>query len=434
MKTSIEYKKKIFKGFGYEPHDGQKVLHFGTGTKRFVVFICGRRWGKSVAAAKEIESVILQEDKRAWIVAPTYSLADKVFREVYADCVTKHQMPILRKSEKDQFINFAWGSTFEAKSATNPDNLVGEGLDLLVIDEAAKIKEDLYNKYLRATVSDRKGDVLFITTPEGFNWVYDRYILPEVNNNWFSYNSPTWQNNIMFPDGYEDEDLKEARATMSEEEWSQEYCAKFVSFAGMVYKFKRETDTGTYPYDPNKPTYCAMDVGYRMPAVGWWQIAYEGGVKHFYLIDCIAHEKNITTPELGNMIKEKPYKVVRYYGDPAGRAMQGAAGMSDYQVLSKILGKDIYYTLDSQAVDIKNSVNHVRSILCNAEGIRRIHVDKVHCAPIIQDFEGYRYPEKSHMDTPLKDGINEHGMDMVRYFFTNIEPIKRVFVGTSSRG
>ena len=36
---------------------------------------------------------------------------------------------------------------------------------------------------------------------------------------------------------------------------------------GKVWDFNRDLDTGSFPYDPNVPTYCSIDFGYRMPAV-----------------------------------------------------------------------------------------------------------------------------------------------------------------------
>ena len=61
----IRYKERYFKFTKYFPHSGQEKLHFPEKDARFTVAVCGRRWGKSVAAAKEIEAVITQPKKRA---------------------------------------------------------------------------------------------------------------------------------------------------------------------------------------------------------------------------------------------------------------------------------------------------------------------------------------------------------------------------------
>ena len=77
------FKKKWFSFTDYIPHHGQSKLHFPTKDARFIVAICGRRWGKSVSASKEIEIMLNMPKTRSWVVAPTYQTAEKVFREVW---------------------------------------------------------------------------------------------------------------------------------------------------------------------------------------------------------------------------------------------------------------------------------------------------------------------------------------------------------------
>ena len=100
----ISYKRKYFKFTNYFPHDGQKKLHFPEKDARFTVAVCGRRWGKSVAASKEIEAVITQPKKRAWVVAPSYQLAEKVFREVWHELITNQGVPTRRASYSYMYI------------------------------------------------------------------------------------------------------------------------------------------------------------------------------------------------------------------------------------------------------------------------------------------------------------------------------------------
>lgn len=156
---------------GYKPHLGQIDLH--ECDSRFIIAVCGRRWGKTLAAAKEIEVQSFLPNQRIWVVAPTYNLASKVFRVVWDNLVIKGYNKVIKKSISEKMIVTESGSVIECKSADNPDSLVGEGLDFLVIDEAAKTKKFVWEKYLRPTLSDRQGKALFITTPEGHNWIHE---------------------------------------------------------------------------------------------------------------------------------------------------------------------------------------------------------------------------------------------------------------------
>ena len=95
--------------------------------------------------------------------------------------VVGHDNDIASASEKEQFIKFKWGSVVEGMSADNPSSLVGEGLDLLIIDEAAKMPRKVWDMYLSPTLSDRKGKAIFITTPQGYTWVFDLYLLGKTD-------------------------------------------------------------------------------------------------------------------------------------------------------------------------------------------------------------------------------------------------------------
>jgi hypothetical protein len=425
-----EFKKKWFSFTDYIPHSGQEKLHFPDKSARFTVAVCGRRWGKSVSASKEIEIMLNMPKTRSWVVAPTYQTAEKVFREVWHSVVQNRNpeknLATRRASYKDMYIETATGSIFEAKSADNPNSLVGEGLDLLILDEVAKQKKVVWEMYLRPTLSDRKGKAIFITTPEGYNWVYDLYLKGQTDEEWLSFNSPSWENQFAYPEGLQDSDLIEAKRNLSTEVYEQEYGAKFTSFAGRVYPFDRDIDMGKFPYNPDFPTYCAIDFGYRMPAVGWFQTNMVEGQWHINIIDEIIHQENVKTDELVKMVKQRPYRVQAYFGDPAGKSVQGQSGLGDIEIFRKF-GIGIRSIRDKTSTNIASGISHVRSFIENANRERFVHLDHK-CKGLAEDFENYRYPEHKEGTNlkldPVKDGYHDHGMDMVRYFFINRFPIR----------
>ena len=429
MEDFVRYKKRYFKYTKYLPHSGQEKLHFPDRLARFTVAVCGRRWGKSIAAAKEIEAVITQPKKRAWVVAPSYQLAEKVFREVWNSLITIQGVPTRRASYRDMYIETDWGSVFEGKSAANPPSLVGEGLDFLVLDEAAKQKAQVWDMYLRPTLSDRKGKALFITTPEGYNWVYDKYLLGKSDEDWSSMNSPSWENQYAYPKGLKDEDLIEAKRNMSVEVFDQEYSAMFTSMAGRVYPFDRTEDIGSFPYNPALPTYCCIDFGFRMPAAGWFQTYTVNGVTHVNMIDEFIHQERITTDNLIEVckLKKAQYKVIAFFGDPAGASVQSGAGMGDIERFRRN-GMIVRFVRDKISRKLEAGISHVRSFIESLDGPRRLHLDKK-CLGMAEELENYRYPEHKEgqqlKELPIKDGYHDHGCDMLRYFFINRFPIKQ---------
>lgn len=117
-------KAALFGDLGYVPHAGQREVHFCAAPRRVVA--CGVRWGKTLCAAMEGLAAALQPAERSigWIVAPTYDLSDRVFREVQVIALTRlqHRVISMRESERRLVIrNMAGGqSEIRAKSMGNP--------------------------------------------------------------------------------------------------------------------------------------------------------------------------------------------------------------------------------------------------------------------------------------------------------------------------
>ena len=338
--------------------------------------------------------------------------------------VIPNKKDVVKSSEKDQHVTFRWGSTIDGLSADNPDSLVGDEYDLVILDEAAKMRMDIWDQYISPAVGRRNGKAIFITTPQGFNWVYDKYLLGKSDNVWESHTAPAWENFHAYPGGEKNAVIIERKRNMSKEVFDQEYGAKFTSFAGRVYPFDRNLDVGHYPYSSNFPTYCAIDFGYRMPAVGWFQVYKVGGIEHINMIDEIIHEENIKTDTLIELIKAKSYNIVQYFGDPAGMQAQGQSGLGDIEIFRRN-GIIVKAVRDKTSKNKASGESHVRAFIESADGSRRFHINE-HCKGIQEDLESLRYPETTGDLKPesLKDGYHDHGGDMVRYFFINRFPIK----------
>ena len=163
---------KLRSVINFQPHE--KQLTVLSAKTRFTTLCWGRRCGKTYLAAYIALKSLLTSNNNIWIVAPTYDLAKRSW-----DYLAQWTMKINR--EAGQFIkinksNYSMesysGSKLELKSADNPASLLGIGLNLLIVDEAARIPEDIWQTYLRPTLSDRQGKAVFISTPYGKNWFY----------------------------------------------------------------------------------------------------------------------------------------------------------------------------------------------------------------------------------------------------------------------
>ena len=235
----------FFTDVGYTPHPGQARVHDCAASRR--ILACGVRWGKSRCAAMEGIAAAMMPVKRGmgWVVAPTYDLADKVFREILliASEKLRHRIVSLQESQwRLQLVNVSGGtSEIRGKSADNPVSLLGEALDWLIVDEATRLKPTICESYLTQRMIYKYGWALLISTPKGKGWFYDLYRRGKRREDphYVAWNSPTWENPHL------QRELVEAeRGRLPERVFRQEYGAEFIEGAGQVFRNVREAATG----------------------------------------------------------------------------------------------------------------------------------------------------------------------------------------------
>jgi len=120
------------------------------------------------------------------------------------------------------------------KSADSGDSgLRGEGLDLVIFDEAAYCPEDVWQQAIRPALADRKGSGIFISTPAGEGDWFHRAHEQNGKDGWASWQLPSWSNPHLDPD-----EVEAARAELPSIVFRQEFGAEFVTAAGT--RIKRE--------------------------------------------------------------------------------------------------------------------------------------------------------------------------------------------------
>jgi hypothetical protein len=135
-----------------------------------------------------------------WLVAPTYDVADRIFKRVTALVLTHFPHRVIEHLPREHRIivrNFGAGvSELRAKSADRPESLLGEALDFLVVDEGARLRPDVWNTYLSQRLIDRRGWALLVSTPQGCNWYRDLFKLGQAGHDpaFESWSMPSWDN------------------------------------------------------------------------------------------------------------------------------------------------------------------------------------------------------------------------------------------------
>lgn len=220
-------KKALFDAVGYKPHPGQVLVHRSTAKRR--VLACGTRNGKSTCGAMETTVALLApcETSLGWLVAPTYELTQRIFDKVLV-AVSEHFAHRIRvlspREHRIVLVNAGGGlSELRAKSADRPESLLGEALDFLVIDEAASLRDNVWNEYLAPRLIDRDGWALLLSTPQGANWFQAQFLLGRRDPSYECWRAPTIQNPHI------DRDIIEAeRLRLAPEVFAQQYEAAFI--------------------------------------------------------------------------------------------------------------------------------------------------------------------------------------------------------------
>jgi len=274
----------LFEDLGYKPHPGQLAIHRSQANRRVVA--CGVRWGKTKCAAMEAIAASLAPKAHSigWCVAPTYDLADRVFREIQVTLLEQLRHRIIKSTEHDRRIllrNMAGGvSEIRGKSADNPVSLLGEGLDWVIVDEAARLKPTIWESHLSQRLIDKQGWALLISTPKGKGYFHDLFLRGQQGRDpdYESWNHPSWTN------PYLDRAVIEAeRERLPERTFAQEYEGQFVEGSGAVFRYVRECATGTFEGPvPGKRYVAGLDLA---KVQDWTVLALLSSDRRIVLVD-----------------------------------------------------------------------------------------------------------------------------------------------------
>ena len=214
---------------------------------RFKVVAAGRRCGKSRLSAVTllIEALNCPEGSAVMYIAPTLGQA----RTIMWDLLLDLGRPVIKTSHVNNLeITLVNGRKILVRGADNPDSLRGVSLTYVVLDECAFIKEDTWQKIIRASLSDKKGRALFISTPSGRNWFYDVFNLGQEGKDeeWQSWHFTTKDNETIDP-----KEIEAAERTLSSFAFKQEYLSSFDTAGSDLFKeewlkYKEEPQYGDY--------------------------------------------------------------------------------------------------------------------------------------------------------------------------------------------
>lgn len=407
-------REKLFELLGYEPHS-EEQWEAHRCPSRFRIACCGRRWGKSTWAGKETTLKMFIPDSINWIVGPQYTLGEKEFRVVHNDFKTLGLLDRCRVRYNvdmgKMWIHFKdLNSLVEVKSATHPEGLVGEGIDHVCMSEAAKHSRSTWEMYIRPALQDKRGSADFPSTPQGFNWYKGLFDIgmDEAFPDYASFHFPSWTNKVLFPDGYDDDEIQEVKRNTSQIFFAQEIGAEFTAFEGMIYpEFRDDLHVRKFDYNPQYKNWLALDFGYVDPFVAL-DIMIDPADRVWVWREYMVSYKS--TGEHGQYLanRENPqgYHVDAIAADPRGA--------DEIATLTWILGGIMH-----NGVGWELGVEQIkRALKPREDGLPGLIIHP-RCGELIKMMKQLRAKtiKEGHNERKGQHDFYDHGPDALRYFF-----------------
>lgn len=369
--------------------------------KRFRVVCAGRRGGKTELAVAEMTGkAYAKEGRNIAYIAPTFQQARDI---AWVKLVNVCKPIAVKINETRLEITVQTAdhgrSTISLRGWESIETLRGLAFDFIVIDEIASMRnwEANWSTVIRPTLTDKRGEVLFISTPKGFNHFYDLYNLcndKERGADYESFHFTSYDNPYIAKD-----EIDKAKAELSEDEFAQEYMADFRKQQGLVYK---EFERSRHLYEGDVPRRIdfyigGVDFGFTNPAAVVH--VYKDSDAHYWVDDEL-YQTGMTDARVADYVRNERFNFV--YPDPENAAAIKELEDRNVNIREVRKGKD----------SVVNGINKVRELLKQ----NRLHVHK-RCANLIMEFESYHYPDNSkdrnEKEVPFKDG--DHLMDALRY-------------------
>ena len=372
---------------------------------RFVCAAISRRQGKTYISNIIGQLVCLVPNSHVLLMSPNYSLSQISF-DLQRNLIKHFDLEVIRDNAKDKVIELSNNSTIRMGSINQVDSVVGRSYDLIIFDEAALVDgRDAFNVALRPTLDKDNSKAIFISTPRGRNNYFAEFYYRGFSEEFPEWGSikATWHEN---PRTSED-DIKEAKKTMSAAEFSQEYLADFNVYEGQIWSFNHETQLADLSnMDTTKmDVFAGLDVGYKDPTA-FCVIGYDWDEKKYYLLDEYLDSER-TTEQHAAMIRKlvDKWDIDCIYIDSAAQQTRF----------------DFAQNYDITTVNAKKSVldgiGHVAGIVDNDDLF--VHQN---CREAIMCLDQYQWDPNPNLmkERPKHDGAS-HMADALRYALYTFE-------------
>lgn len=398
---------------GIEPNTSQTAIINAVNNPkyRFVCAAVSRRQGKTYISNIIGQLVCLVPNSHVLLMSPNYSLSQISF-DLQRNLIKHFDLEVTRDNAKDKVIELSNQSTIRMGSINQVDSVVGRSYDLIIFDEAALTDgRDAFNVALRPTLDKDNSKAIFISTPRGRNNYFAEFYYRGFSDEfpeWCSVKA-TWHENPRVSE----EDIREAKKTMSDNEFNQEYMADFNVFEGQIWAFNHEECIANLEnFDRSgMDVFAGLDVGYKDPTA-FCVIAYDWDAGKYYLLEEYLDSER-TTEQHAIQIRKliDKWQIDWIYIDSA--AQQTRFDFAQNYDISTINAKK----------SVLDGIGHVAGIVEN----NNLIVDQK-CKHALISLDQYQWdPNPNLMKEKPKHDMTSHMADAMRYALYTFETSATTF-------
>jgi hypothetical protein len=373
----------LMRHLGLEPDPWQAEVLEGRHPR--LLLNCCRQAGKStVVAALSLLEALWVPGTLVLLLSRSHRQSTELFRRVVHFHRLLGSMILERKTAEElQFTNLSRIVCLPCAEETIRGYA---NVSLLVIDEAARVPDDLY-RAVRPMLAVSNGRMVCLSTPYGKRgFFYDAWA--RGGPDWHRIEVPAERVPRIKPDFLEQE-----RRALGESWFRQEYCCSFEALEGLVYPdFARCVVPGE---PPDGRWVGGIDFGLRNPFAAVWGVVDRDNI--LWLVD----EHFSREKPLSYHAQHLP-KYVTWYADPAGAR----------EILElRCAG----FTVRKGDNEQRLGIAAVRARLENG----MLRVLEGCCPNLLAEAGLYRYDPEAGSEKPLKE--HDHTLDALRYLVSKLD-------------
>lgn len=359
---------------------------------------------------------------------PTYGLVEDIAYKRFPAMFERHGLSYKLNRQSARFDTGIGDIIF--RTMDNPDRIVGyevahsicDELDTLPIEKARNVwnKVIARNRQKAFTVKGNpvRNSVGVSTTPEGFRFVYERWVKNKVPG-YTMFKAKTLDNAANLPDGY----IENLQNSYSSNLLAAYLDGEFVNLtSGSVYaEFDRNLNNSHETIKEREPLHIGMD----------FNVSHMAAVA-FVLRDGEPHAvEELTgvfdTPTMITMIKARySGHQIMVYPDASGQSRKSNnASVSDLSLLSSA---GFFVLANPVNPAVKDRVLSMNAMI-NCAGHRRLKVNFDRCPALVEGLEKQAYDKNGEPD---KTAGLDHIIDACGYFIAHKFPIAKRIVTISN--